>query len=69
MTDLNGRLLAAHASEDKHALVSLYTEAADTARDLDAACFYLTHAYIFALELNHPDQDALHKRLKDQGRI
>jgi len=68
MNDLDQRLLAAHDAEDYAALVGLYTQAADAAKDLDAACFYLTHAYIFALEQNHPDQGDLHARLKAHGR-
>lgn len=50
------------------ALVGLYTQAADAANDLEATCFYLTHAYIFALEQNHPDTLALRDRLKANGR-
>lgn len=69
MTDLNAHLLAAHAAGDTSALVALYTKAADQAPDVDTACFFLTHAYIFALELAHPDTDALHARLKSHGRV
>lgn len=69
MSDLDTRLLAAHATDDKDALVTLYAQAADSTHDIDAACFYLTHAYIFALEKNHPDTATLHARLKSHGRI
>lgn len=68
MTDLDARLLAAHAADDRSALVTLYTEAADAAARLDASCFYLTHAYVFALEMNHPAADTLLHRLKSHGR-
>ena len=71
MTDpasLDQRLLQAHAAGDKAALVALYTEAADAAEDIDAACFYLTHAYVFALDIGHPAATALHARLKAEGR-
>ena len=71
MTDsasLDQRLLQAHAAGDKPALVALYTEAADAAENIDAACFYLTHAYVFALETGHPAAAALHARLKAEGR-
>ena len=68
MDDLDQRLLAAHDTDDHKALVGLYTLAADAASDLDAACFYLTHAYIYALEQNHPDADTLRARLRDYGR-
>lgn len=68
LQNLDARLLAAHARNDKAALVDLYTEAADTANDLDAACFYLTHAYIFALDTGAAAVPALHARLKAHGR-
>jgi hypothetical protein len=68
MDDLDRRLLAAHDADDQTALVGLYTLAADAVSDLDIACFYLTHAYIHALEQNHPDADTLRARLKAYGR-
>ena len=66
--DLQARLLAAHAASDGRALVELYAEAADAAPSLDAACFFLTHAYVFALETAHAEAPALHARLKAHGR-
>ena len=69
MTSLQDRLLAAHAEDNRSALISLYTQAADSTDDIDAACFYLTHAYIFALEAGDPAADALYTRLKAQGRV
>ncbi len=69
MNDLDSQLLAAHASGDKSALVTLYTAAADQAGSLGAACFYLTHAYIFALDLGHADTAQLHARLDEHGRV
>lgn len=69
MSSTDTRLLAAHAAGDHAALVKLYARAADETDDLDAACFYLTHAYIFALELGHPDVDRLHERLAAHGRV
>jgi len=68
MSDLDARLIAAHEAGDKPALVTLYTEAADVANDVDAACFYLTHAYVFALDAGHPAAATLHARLVAQGR-
>lgn len=65
---LNTRLLAAHAAGDKPALVGLYTLAADAAPSLDAACFYLTHAYIFALDLGDSRAAGLKARLVQHGR-
>ena len=69
MTTLDDRLLAAHADCDHRALVTLYAQAADETTNTDAACFYLTHAYIFALELGHEDAAVLHARLADHGRV
>ncbi len=69
MSDLDQRLLAAHAAGDKRALVALYTKAGDAAITVDAACFYLTHAYIYGLELNHPAVPALYARLRAEGRV
>ncbi len=68
---LEQQLLAAQASHDLPALVNLYTMAADAAvshQDHDAAGFYLTHAFVFALEAGAPEAPALNKRLADQGR-
>ena len=65
---LDRALLAAHAAHDKHRLVALYTEAAERANSLDAACFFLTHAYVFALDAGHPMAEDLHRRLLSQGR-
>ena len=69
MSDLNTRLLAAHDAGDNDTLVTLYTAAADQSRDIDAECFFLTHAYVFALELGHPDTPTLKSRLKHHGRV
>ena len=68
MNDLDLRLLAAHAANDQQVLVSLYTQAAEAASDDIARGFYLTHAYIFALESDHPDAANLRARLKTMGR-
>lgn len=68
MTTLNGALLAAHDAHDSDALVALYTQAADEAQDIDAACFFLTHAYVYALERGHRDTETLRARLVAQGR-
>jgi hypothetical protein len=68
MTGLFDRLLEAHARGDARALITLYTEAAETANDPVAHGFYLTHAYVFALEQGDPRARDLHARLKAQGR-
>ncbi|MCV6585613.1 MAG: hypothetical protein OIF47_08765 [Marinibacterium sp.] len=69
--ELDVRLLAAHASADLTALVALYTRAADLAEaedDFDASCFYLTHAFVFALEAGAPEAQALNDTLVARGR-
>ena len=69
--DTDAALLRAHAAGDREALVRLYTEAADAAEaagDVDRACFFLTHAYVFALEAGHERASDLHGRLKARGR-
>lgn len=68
MTALDDRLLAAHARDDRAALVGLYTRAAEQSDDRDAACFFLTHAYVFALERGDGRAADLHGRLKAEGR-
>ncbi|WP_342075424.1 hypothetical protein [Yoonia sp. SS1-5] len=66
---LDAALLDAHARNDRRALVTLYAQAADAAPDLDASCFFLTQAYIFALEQAHEATGALHDRLQRHGRL
>jgi len=64
-------LLAAHAAGDQPALIRLYTERADqleSAGDIDAACFYLTHAYVFALHAGAAEAQDLNRRLVAYGR-
>ncbi len=68
---LDRALLAAHAAGDGAALARLYAQAADEAeaRGQEArAGFYLTHAYVFALEQGDAAAGALHARLKALGR-
>ena len=64
MNDLDGLLLDAHAKGDRPALVRLYTEAAKQTSLQQAKRFYLTHAYVFALEVGHPDASALREQLE-----
>lgn len=65
---LDARLLAAHAAGDRAALVTLYSEAADAAPQAEAGYFYLTQAYVFALEAGHDAAPALRARLVAAGR-
>lgn len=69
--ELDRALLEAHGAADIGALVRLYTLAGDereTAGDIDAACFYLTHAFVFALEADACEADDLNRRLAERGR-
>ena len=68
MKPLDAQLLAAHDAGNTAALITLYAQAADEAGDIDTTCFYLTHAYVFALEVGHPDTDMLRARLVKHGR-
>ncbi|MEM8980673.1 MAG: hypothetical protein AAGD04_14390 [Pseudomonadota bacterium] len=68
---LEDRLLSAHKSNDKEALVGLYEEACHTAKaagNEQGAGFYMTHAYVFALEIGHPRTQALRAWLIKEGR-
>ncbi len=64
---LDAALLAAHGSKDRTALIGLYAEAADTADDPVARSFYLTHAYVFALEAGDARAGSLKARLVARG--
>lgn len=68
MTDLDDRLLDAHASGDLATLVTLYHTAAQQADTDGARAFYLTHAHVFALEAGHPLTASLRAELVDMGR-
>ena len=69
MSELDARLLEAHARDDRAALIALYTEAADFANTDEVRGFYLTHAFVFALESGAPEAPALRARLQEMGRI
>ncbi|MEH6644867.1 hypothetical protein [Sulfitobacter sp.] len=68
MSDLNAQMLAAHEAGDLPALVALYHAAAQAALDEEEACFYLTHAYVFALELGDAQAETLRAQLVAHGR-
>ena len=64
-------LIAAHKARDVETLVRIYRAEADRLGDrgeVDAECFFLTQAYVWALEAGHPDTADLHARLKAHGR-
>lgn len=66
---LDEALLDAHARDDRAALVTLYSRAAEATDEVDATCFFLTQAYVFALETGHAATQPLHDRLKAFGRV
>jgi len=66
---LDAALLEAHARDDRDALISLYGRAADEAGDDVARGFYLTHAYVFALEAGDARAEGLAARLRKSGRL
>ena len=68
MAALDTALLDAHAADDKAALVTLYAQAADEAAEEDAMCFFLTHAFVFALELGDDRAADFNRRLAELGR-
>lgn len=68
MSALDDALLAAHAAGDRSELVALYTTAADQANAVEATSFYLTHAYVFALEAGMAEASRLKARLVAMGR-
>lgn len=68
MDDLDAQLLAAHDAGDSGRLIDLYTQAASEAVLETAQGFYLTHAYVFALETGDPRADMLRQTLVEMGR-
>lgn len=68
MSNLDSQLLAAHARGDKAALVGLYRQAAEQSSDPDEAAFFVTQAYIFALDTNDSQLDQLRAWLVRAGR-
>ncbi|GGA21264.1 hypothetical protein [Neptunicoccus cionae] len=70
MIPLDQALLDAHAAQNSPALVRLYQQAGNSALEMDEirGCFYLTHAYIYALEAGLPEAETLHSTLRSYGR-
>ena len=64
---LDARLIAAHGAGDGALLARLYAEAAETATG-DARWFYLTQAFVFALDTGAPEADRYERRLAEAGR-
>lgn len=68
MSTLDQKLIDAHARGDTDALITLYTKAATAAEDLDSRCFFLTHAFVFALEQGDSRAETLRAQLVAHGR-
>lgn len=68
MSDLDARLCTAHASGNTDALIALYSEAAEASLDATAVGFYLTHAYVFALEAGSARAEEFRMSLVAMGR-
>jgi hypothetical protein len=71
VSELDDKLRAAHYDGAHYELVDLYESAAMQAFDrqeVDRACFYLTHSYIFALETRHPSCRKIHSILVKHDR-
>lgn len=69
--ELDAALIAAHGSRDADQIASLFALAGERASakgEMDAACFFWTQGYIWALEAGNPIAAQLHRALKDQGR-
>ena len=69
--ELDRALLEAHGRHDVDALTTLYSEAAalrESEDDIDAACFYLTQAFVFALENGSSQAKMLNERLVSYAR-
>ncbi len=69
---LQQAILTAHAQNNTADLINHYTDAAtlmENNSDIDAACFYLTQAYIYALDSGSEYTEDLHERLAKHGRV
>lgn len=68
--DLESALRDAHAVDDLPRLSALYTRAAERAGgETDTACFFLTHAWVFAMAAGLDEADVLRARLAAHGRV
>ncbi|MEM9319110.1 MAG: hypothetical protein AAGA70_08895 [Pseudomonadota bacterium] len=65
--ELQRALIAAHEDGDRAVLSALYTRAADAAETPEEAAFFLTHAYVFALDAGSKAAPELRARLVRAG--
>ena len=71
MATLDQKILLAHARGDGNRLAGLYLQAANEKQllgNIDATCFFLTQAYVFALEAGSDLVPEINCRLVEQGR-
>lgn len=71
LAELDAALLDAHECGEAGELITLYRQAGDlmkAADNVDAACFYYTHAYVYALESGDRAADDLRDILVGYGR-
>jgi hypothetical protein len=71
LAELNQVLLKAHEEGDQEKLASLYQMLAqrlEAQGDSNAACFFMTHAYVFGLAAGSPDAASTWEFLRDHGR-
>lgn len=67
--DLDARIIAASAAGDKSALVGLYLQAARAAATEAERGFFLTCAWVFALETGDTREEELAQELEAAGRL
>lgn len=65
---LDQALISAHLADDVDALIGLYQQAAKEADTDDQKAFFLTHAYIFALERGDRRAASIQRELIAMGR-
>lgn len=67
--DINRKLIAAHIKGDIENIARLYAQAASQVDEIpDKVAYYLTHAYVFALEAGITEAEDYRKTLKSLGR-
>ena len=69
--ELNAAVLAAHKDGDSAKLVGLYSLAGNLMVEfgrVEEGCFFLTQAYVYALELGLPAADSIQATLVSLGR-
>jgi len=71
LAEINDQVLAAHEAGNLRQLPALYRRASQAlfeSGDIDPACFFLTQAYIYALDQGDPQAIEIHTILVSHGR-